>query len=120
VYWTDGDTLVARARVQAQATVDSLIRYIRTAPELDNVYVKSRFRTSPDKTEHMWIEVLAGDSTWVTGRIANDPLDSSSVRYGDTVRVALTDITDWRYTDSLGIHGSFTTRALHADTTPTK
>ena len=107
----DEDTAFARARAQAQATIDSLGRYLERKPSPVNASVKMPIKTSAtsDDNEHLWFVVLRGTRHVAIGWLENHPLDSSLVRYHDTLSLSLSEATDWEYTDSLGEHGGYTT-----------
>ena len=60
----------------------------------------------------MWVEVDSMTADSITGRVDNDPVDVHNVKLGDTVTRKLSEIDDWIYKDSAGLHGGFTSKVL--------
>ena len=62
--------------------------------------------------EHIWVDDVRRDGTFMTGRLSNDPIqDEFSI--GDPVRVPLSEVSDWAWMGRDGVmRGHFTTRVL--------
>jgi uncharacterized protein YegJ (DUF2314 family) len=73
--------------------------------------VKAKF-TEGKTTEWMWVEVDSMTADAITGRVDNDPVDVHNVKLGDTVTRKRSEIDDWIYKDSAGMHGGFTSKVL--------
>jgi uncharacterized protein YegJ (DUF2314 family) len=65
-----------------------------------------------DCAEFMWISVTGLENGWVYGRLDNDPIELTSIRCGDRVRIHLNDLNDWLYTDGDQVRGGFTIEVL--------
>jgi uncharacterized protein YegJ (DUF2314 family) len=110
VFITQSDPELARIRHLARATVDSLLTRWNASPRMvTDVYIKTPLQGGSDP-EHIWVEVASIHGPLIKGTIANDPLDTTLGHFGDTLVVDTSEISDWRYTDSLGEHGGLTTR----------
>ncbi len=59
--------------------------------------------------EHIWVDNVRRDGAFLTGNLANDPVQEGWKR-GDAVRVPAADLSDYFYCDADGApHGHFTT-----------
>ena len=61
----------------------------------------------------MWIEDLREAGDHFEGTIANEAVETSAVKLGDTVTVKLDEITDWKYIDGDRLVGGYTIRYLY-------
>jgi uncharacterized protein YegJ (DUF2314 family) len=52
-----------------------------------------------EKTEIMWIEVTGIDGDTVRGTLANQPALLTTLKQGDPVTGAISNLSDWIYTD---------------------
>jgi uncharacterized protein YegJ (DUF2314 family) len=77
----------------------------------ENHSVKFPF-TIDDTTEHMWISVNDISGTKITGVLMNDPIDLVELKPGDVVTRDASELEDWEYRDSNGVHGSFSSSVL--------
>jgi uncharacterized protein YegJ (DUF2314 family) len=62
--------------------------------------------------EFMWLSVTGLENGIIYGRLDNDPIDITSIRCGDRVRVAVKELNDWLYTEGDEVHGGFTIDVL--------
>lgn len=76
-----------------------------------NFAAKARIGT-PDCFEYMWLTVTGIENGYIYGKLDNDPVELTTIRCGDRVRVALRDLNDWLYTDGQKVHGGFTIDVL--------
>jgi uncharacterized protein YegJ (DUF2314 family) len=65
-----------------------------------------------DTAEFMWVSVTGLEHGWIYGRLDNDPIELSSIRCGDRVRVQVEDLNDWLYTNGDEMIGGFTIEVL--------
>lgn len=65
-----------------------------------------------EAAEFMWISVTGLENGWIYGRLDNDPIELTSIRCGDRVRVRVADLNDWLYTDGDQMVGGFTIEVL--------
>lgn len=62
--------------------------------------------------EFMWLHVTGLENGWIYGRLDNDPIELTSIRCGDRVRVHMEDLNDWLFTDGDQVTGGFTIEVL--------
>jgi uncharacterized protein YegJ (DUF2314 family) len=62
--------------------------------------------------EFMWISVTGLENGWVYGRLDNDPIELTSIRCGDRIRVHVDDLNDWLFTTGDQVRGGFTIEVL--------
>jgi len=62
--------------------------------------------------EFMWLTVTGLEHGFIYGRLDNDPIELTSIRCGDRVRVPLKDLNDWLYTHGEQMTGGFTIEVL--------
>ncbi|MCH7861730.1 MAG: DUF2314 domain-containing protein, partial [Proteobacteria bacterium] len=65
-----------------------------------------------DMTEFIWVNVTAIEGDEIHGELGNNPVDLENLKIGDSLRVKLTDLNDWLYTDGDELVGGFTTKVL--------
>lgn len=73
--------------------------------------VKSPF-SDQDHTEFMWLRVTGIENDVIYGILDNDPVDVSTVKSGDRVRVNVADLNDWMIGDDQSLRGGFTVKVL--------
>jgi uncharacterized protein YegJ (DUF2314 family) len=76
-----------------------------------NFSVKARIGDD-EVAEFMWLSVTGLENGWVYGRLDNDPIELTSIRCGDRVRIHIDDLNDWLYTDGDQVRGGFTIEVL--------
>lgn len=74
--------------------------------------VKARYATRSGE-EHIWIGDISYDGTSFAGRVENVPRDIEKLKYGDTVRIAPSQISDWLYVEDGRLVGAFTMRVIY-------
>src|SRR5688500_14663308 len=106
VFWFKNDAPeMQRAYANARKTFRYFWRELswerrRIVPALDLACVKAPFSDSDDEdaaVEQMWLSEIDFDGRTVSGVLLNSPNELESVSEGDSVRILLTDITDWMY-----------------------
>lgn len=69
-------------------------------------------------TEHIWMALIKADgkpvvvNDTVTGIIANEPFEFTSIQLGDRYTATLSQISDWSYWQDGLLHGNYTTRVM--------
>jgi uncharacterized protein YegJ (DUF2314 family) len=76
-----------------------------------NFAVKARIGNDDD-FEFMWLTVTGIENGIIYGKLDNDPVELTSVRCGDRVRVPVRELNDWLYTDGEHMQGGFTIEVL--------
>lgn len=80
--------------------------------------VKKRYPTPDGSGEHMWIAVMSIEKNRYRGVVNNDAEQTLLVKYGDTVMVDKSEITDWMYVDNKFLQGGYTIREMRRELTP--
>jgi uncharacterized protein YegJ (DUF2314 family) len=103
------DPAMVAAIAEARRTLPEFLRMLATPdPLISNVV----FKYPLDGKEHIWVDHVARDGDYLTGRLANEPV-LAGYAYQQDVRVKLSDVSDWAYRDAAGImQGHRTTRAM--------
>lgn len=73
--------------------------------------VKARIGDA-NAAEFMWVSVTGLENGWIYGRLDNDPIEITSIRCGDRVRIRVADLNDWLYTDGDDMTGGYTIEVL--------
>ncbi len=82
-----------------------------TALNPDDYLVKIAIEDG-EMTEHFWLNNPSLNGDEVTGQIGNDPGIVKNVKYGETVTVPESKISDWMYSEGDKMHGNYTARVL--------
>jgi uncharacterized protein YegJ (DUF2314 family) len=109
VYIRADDPAMVAAIAEAQRTLPEFLAVLaKPDPLITNVVFKYPLAGK----EHIWVDHVARDGDYLTGRLANDPV-LPGYSYQQEVRVKLSDISDWAYRNPEGImQGHRTTRVL--------
>jgi uncharacterized protein YegJ (DUF2314 family) len=109
VYIRADDPAMVAAIAEAQRTLPEFLAVLaKPDPLITNVVFKYPLAGK----EHIWVDHVARDGEYLTGRLANDPV-LPGYSYQQEVRVKLSDISDWAYRNPEGImQGHRTTRVL--------
>ena len=86
---------------------------------LTDFAIKKRYPTADNGGEHIWVAILNIENGNYRGIVNNDAEKTTQVKYGDTVIVKKSEITDWMYLDKNLLKGGFTIREIrnHLDKT---
>lgn len=90
------DFMVAQAKIEAQASLFKLIKWMEENPG-GYCSVKVALPTEDDSLEHIWVEsIKPGTETedW-SGVLANEPRDLKGMKLGSPVTFPQADIEDW-------------------------
>lgn len=109
---TNEDKGMNAAISQAKSTLhrfDSAL--LSNNPDYAEFAVKKKYKTA-DGGEHMWVAVITLVNGEYRGVVNNDAESTTEVRYGDTVLVKKSEITDWMYIDKNKLRGGYTIREI--------
>ena len=110
-----GDPAIARARVDAKATLDGFLQRARNPlPRQRNFAVKVGFGGTTGPKEFVWITRFRLDGDSGTGTLDNVPLHLPELKAGGPVTFRRADVTDWTYRDGGSLKGNFTGCAILA------
>jgi len=106
------DPEMAAAIERAQATLDDFLKLRANPPDgATGFKLKVRF-SDPNGSEFMWVMPFEQTQTGFSGILADEPERVTSIRNGQTLTFARSDIADWGYVQDGKQKGSFTVCVL--------
>ena len=112
------DPLMARAMSKARETLPGFFEVAsHPAPDAHDFGVKIAVREGCE-VEYFWIGPFTRAGDKISGRLDNRPRRVCSVRFGQTVTFAESEIIDWTYMDGNRMMGNYTARALLKNASP--
>jgi uncharacterized protein YegJ (DUF2314 family) len=103
------DAKMNAAMAEAQATIDEWLIVLEEQPE---GYGDIAFKFPLEGWEHIWVGNVAREGDMLWGTLSNSP-HTEGWAFGDVVSVAISDVTDWAYSDDRGVmQGHRTTRVM--------
>jgi uncharacterized protein YegJ (DUF2314 family) len=107
-----GDDPRLKAAVsQARRTWSEFVSAFEERQPEQHFAVKARIGDE-ETFEFMWLTVTGLENGYIYGRLDNDPIELTSIRCGDRVRVPLKDLNDWLYTNGEQMIGGYTIEVL--------
>jgi uncharacterized protein YegJ (DUF2314 family) len=107
-----GDTSMNAAITKAKNTISEFdIALKSNNPDYSDFAVKKKYDTE-DGGEHMWISVMMLTNGNYRGVVNNDAENTTEVKFGDTVVVKKSEITDWMYLEKNVLRGGYTIREI--------
>jgi uncharacterized protein YegJ (DUF2314 family) len=109
-----GDAAMDAAFAKARATLDDFLSKLKSPAAGTSGYaVKVPIREG-DSTEYFWMGSIKQDGDRFSGTLNNTPRMVKSVKMGQTIKFAKSEIVDWTYLDKISgkMHGNFTACAL--------
>jgi uncharacterized protein YegJ (DUF2314 family) len=73
--------------------------------------IKVRFEAD-DAIEHMWVDEVEITGDGYRGRLANEPMQITSLKAGDPVTFTRPEVSDWMAVDDGRLVGGFTLRVM--------
>jgi uncharacterized protein YegJ (DUF2314 family) len=106
----------------AIAAAKSTLRQFDTALA-SNTYNSSTFSLKvefPTKGggEHIWVSSITVEDGDYFGIVANDPVYTKQIKYGDAIKIDKKKISDWMYSDNGILRGGFTVKLIRSRMTP--
>ena len=110
-----GDQAVAKARADAQATLDGFLERARSPkPNQDKFAVKVGVGGTTSPKEFVWLTRVRLDGDVGTGTLDNVPVHTPELQVGQSVTFRRAEVTDWMYRDGKSLKGNFTSCAILA------
>jgi len=111
------DTVMQDAIAAARASTPSFIARMESPQAGDhNFGIKFPFRDG-DEAEHMWVSDVRREGDEFVGIVEAEARLVGNVTQGAEVRVPVSEISDWGFSNGTAIHGNYTTRVM-LDTLP--
>lgn len=111
-YVAEDDAKMTAAMETARSTVDGFIAVLnKPTPAQSEFSIKLPIRDG-DVVEHMWVTDVKISGDRFSGQINNEPDQVKTVRLGQNVTAAKSEISDWMYVESGKLRGGYTIRAL--------
>ena len=102
------------AMAEARRTLDEFERRLANpTPTQSMAIIKGRF-TEGDLVEHMWLGQIQVTPEGYRGVLGNDPYELTTVKAGETLSLARSDISDWIVVDDGKLVGGYTMRVLRS------
>lgn len=108
----DDDRRMTTAIEEARAKVDSFIAALSTPQPNQEAFSVKVAINDGDQTEHLWLVPVRFENGKFIGRVNNEPQKVTTVKFGDEIRVAKDEISDWIYAEDRKMVGGFTARVL--------
>jgi uncharacterized protein YegJ (DUF2314 family) len=106
------DSAMQDAIAAARASTPSFIARLEAPQPGDrNFGIKFPFRDG-DETEHMWVSDVRREGDEFVGIVEADAQCVGNVVKGSEVRVPVSGISDWGFSNGDAIHGNYTTRVM--------
>ncbi|MFC0345562.1 YegJ family protein [Epilithonimonas hispanica] len=107
------DSEMNNAIEKAKSSIDQFRKAIISQnPNYYNFALKKRFKINDIDGEHIWISDIQYYKNKYYGLVDGIPISTKEVKLGDTIEVALEDISDWLYVYGNKVKGAYTTRVL--------
>ncbi len=106
------DPKMKAAMERARSTVDQFVKaFTNPQPSQDNFSIKLPVQDG-EFVEQIWMLPQKYENGKFFGTISNEPLDVTTVRFGDSVEVSEAEISDWMYVENQKLVGGYTLRAM--------
>jgi len=114
------DSAMNAAIAKAQATISEFVRRLEQPPASQtDIGLKVRL-SDGHEIEHVWLVDVHHTGERVWGRINNDVERIHNHRIGDSVSVALSEVSDWLAIDAGRLVGGYSIRLLRERMSPTE
>ena len=100
------------AIAHARSTVAEFVERLENPKPTDEAFSVKKMVEDGDQVEHFWLTDISHTDGTFSGTIGNDPQVVRTVKFGQQVTVAASDITDWMYLDNGKMVGNFTLLVL--------
>jgi uncharacterized protein YegJ (DUF2314 family) len=118
LYVENGDDEMNSAIEKAKQTFPEFEKAFQSNnPNFENFTIKQKFQTSDGGGEHIWIGDLKFKDGQYFGIVHNEPVDVKQIKLGDSVKISMTDMSDWMYNDGNVVKGAYTIKVLRKQMT---
>ena len=106
-YTTANDSLAA-ARSKARETLPRFVTLLNSG--MKATFTVKFPLTQNGRTEHIWLQVAKAEGNSFSGVLANEPVNGTKYKLGQSMSVAGADVEDWMVRTSDAIYGGYTAR----------
>jgi len=108
----DDDPNMLAAIQKARTTTDGFVAALNNPkPSQSGFAVKVPIKDR-DRVEQMWVSPVRLVNDQFIGVINNEPLNVTTVKIGDEMKIGKGEISDWMYVENGRLIGGFTIRAI--------
>lgn len=108
-----GDSSMQAARQTARDRLPRFLELIDAGTP--GTYTVKFPLTQNGATEHIWMQLTDYQHGTFTGLLANDPVNGSKYKMGDTMKVAKADVDDWMISTGNELYGGYSVRIMLKD-----
>lgn len=112
IYVENDDPEMQAAISKARETVDEFIAALDDPQASGTGFSVKLLVEDGEHGEHMWVLPVRYEEGRFYGRVNNNPDRVTTVKIGDEVDVAASEITDWMYVEDGKLHGGYSIRLL--------
>ena len=117
-YVSAGDARMNTAMAGARSSVGTFVTALQSPKTGQEAFAIKMPFSDGSNTEHMWLSPVSYDGKNFQGVVNNEPEKVKTVKSGQKVTVAPSEISDWMYVDNGNLVGGFTMRVLRDTMTP--
>jgi len=116
----DDDAAMNAAMQKARSTIDTFITALRNPKPSQTFFSLKTPFSDGDKCEHMWLIGVTYDGQKFHGVVNNVPDEVRTVRLGQKVTIAPSEVSDWMIIQDGKLVGGYTVRVLRDREPPGK
>jgi uncharacterized protein YegJ (DUF2314 family) len=108
---SSNDALMKAAVEESRRRWPEFVRAFENRSQGQMFSIKAPF-SDTNHTEFMWVTVTGIENDVIYGTLDSDPVNVTSVKADERVKVRLSDLNDWIYMEEKTVIGGFTTKVL--------
>ena len=113
VHVHDSDKAMHQAVHEAQRTLGTFMAALASPKAGQTGFAVKKRCIEGNQCEHLWLAEVRFDGRVLRGKVANNPVDTKSLRLGQKVAVLPEEISDWMYVENGRLVGGYTVRAYY-------
>jgi uncharacterized protein YegJ (DUF2314 family) len=107
----DDDPRLLRAAAEARRRWPEFVAAFETREPGQAFSVKARFSEGAS-AEFMWMKVTAIEANIIYGMLDNEPVNLKRLKPGQRLRVPVSELSDWLFTQGEELHGAFSVKVI--------
>jgi uncharacterized protein YegJ (DUF2314 family)/cbb3-type cytochrome oxidase subunit 3 len=108
---SENDPRMQQAIAEAKKRWPEFVEAFENRSAEQHFSVKAPFGDG-EHTEFMWVGVTAIENDIIYGKLGNEPVNVRGMSSGATVKVRISDLNDWLFTEGEQMRGGFTIEAI--------